>query len=269
VRARSAVFDLYGDHLPEHGHWAPISSVVTLLRACGVQPAATRTAVSRLAGQGWLRPEGRQGVRGYLATTAAQHRLGAAHHRIYRRVPEPWDGRWHLVVVDHGGDRSRRDRVAATLRYLAYGQLDRRTWVAARANPEVPTALDRLEVSHEEFSAQHLADENRLAARVWDLDALSRQYRQFRAETDGLLEQARLGLPPGEAYPVRTALVHEWRKFLFVDPDLPVEVLPTEWPGTPARQSFLDVADRLAPAARIFVSEALASAGAPAAGGRR
>jgi phenylacetic acid degradation operon negative regulatory protein len=268
VRARSAVFDLYGDHLPEHGHWAPIAAIVALLQAVGIQPSATRTAVSRLAAQGWLEPDVRGGVRGYAATAGARERLAAAHQRIYRRQPEPWDGCWHLVLVDHGGDRAVRERVAGTLAYLGYGRLDTRTWVAPRPNPEVTTALAALGVRRELFRAEQQQGTARaLGARVWDLDRLADQYRRFRDDTLPLLDRARQGTEPEEAYPMRTRLVHEWRKFLFVDPDLPAEALPPDWPGEAARRVFLEVADALEPPARIFVSSALARAGAPATGG--
>lgn len=273
VSARSAVFDLYGDHLSGHDHWAPIAAVVALLQAGGVQPAATRTAVSRMADQGWLQAQRRGGVRGYRATASAQERLAAAHRRIYRREAEPWDGAWHLLVVDHRRDRALRDRVVATLGYLGYGRLGTGTWVAPRRGTEVIGALGALGVSVYEFTAAQpvapAADAARLAAQVWDLDTLAAAYEQFRADTAPVLQQARAGLGPARAYPVRTALVHRWRKFLFVDPDLPREVLPPTWPGAPARADFLEAADLLAPAARIFVSDALAAAGASSTGGQR
>lgn len=262
------MFDLYGDHLPEHGHWAPIAAVVALLKACQVQPPATRTAVSRLTAQGWLEPELRGGVRGYAATGTARERLAAARVRIYRRASEPWDGRWHLVVVDRPADRALRERVAATLGYLGYGRLDTRTWIAPRASAEVPTALHGLGVRHEEFTAAQHQPANVLVSRIWDLDRLAARYERFQAETRPLLEQAVAGTLPAEAYPLRTALVHEWRKFLFVDPDLPAQALPPQWPGETARRLFLEVADTLEPAARIFVNTALARAGAPAPGGQ-
>jgi phenylacetic acid degradation operon negative regulatory protein len=54
--------------------------------------------------------------------------------------------------------------------------------------------------------------------------------------------------------------VHEWRKFLFIDPGLPAELLPPDWPGTVAAVSFQAEADRLLPAAGRFVDWTLAAA---------
>jgi phenylacetic acid degradation operon negative regulatory protein len=58
---------------------------------------------------------------------------------------------------------------------------------------------------------------------------------------------------------VRSELVHEWRKFLFVDPGLPAELLPARWPGVDAAELFHREADWLLPAASRFVDWALAT----------
>jgi phenylacetic acid degradation operon negative regulatory protein len=263
VRARSAVFDVYGDHLAARGYWAPVSAVITLLETCHIAPPATRTAVSRLTAQGWLERESRHGARGYAATQAARDRLSEASARIYREGPADWDGRWHVVVTDRPGDRGQRDRVTATLGYLGYGRMAPQTWLAARANPELAASLDSLDIGYTDFTTSDLADPEDLVTRTWDLTELAHSYRSFVSDTAQLRDEIASSWAPAQAYAVRTALVHRWRKFLFLDPALPTQVLPADWPGQPARELFLDVAGTLSPAARIFVSDALAAAGAP------
>lgn len=263
VRARSAVFDVYGDHLAARGYWAPISGVVTLLQACHIAAPATRTAVSRLTSQGWLQPVSRRGVRGYAATQVARDRLGEASARIYRPGPAPWDGRWHVVVTGRAVDRGQRDRVNATLGYLGYGRIAPQTWLAASHNPGLASSLGVLDIGYTEFTTSDLTDPRALVAGTWDLTELALSYRSFVADAAELREEITSDWAPEQAYAVRTALVHRWRKFLFVDPSLPQQVLPADWPGQPARELFLDVAGTLLPGARIFVSDALAAAGAP------
>src|SRR3954465_9117045 len=56
MNARSALFDLYGDHLRTRGRSAPIASLVRLLAALDVAAPAARTAVSRMVRQGGLSP---------------------------------------------------------------------------------------------------------------------------------------------------------------------------------------------------------------------
>ena len=52
-------------------------------------------------------------------------------------------------------------------------------------------------------------------------------------------------------------LLHEWRKFLFRDPGLPLELLPEDWPGAAAAAYFDTEAARLLPAATKFVDSCL------------
>ncbi|MCK0111066.1 hypothetical protein MWU75_02775 [Ornithinimicrobium sp. F0845] len=264
MRARSAVFDLYGDHLAPRGYWAPISGVITLLQACGIAAPATRTAVSRITSQGWLEPVSRNAVRGYAATPAGRERLGEAWARIYRPTTAEWDGRWQVVVTARPADRGQRDRVTATLGYLGYGRIAPQTWLAARPAPELASSLESHRIGYSAFTTTDLDDAPQVVARTWDLAELAASYRGFAEDTAALRDRVRGSLAPEDAYPVRAALLHRWRKFLFVDPALPVEVLPPGWPGQSARDLFLEVADQLLPPARIFVTDALVAAGAPA-----
>ena len=56
MRARSALFDVYGDHLRARGDQAPVAALVRLLEPVGIAAPAVRTAISRMAAQGWLEP---------------------------------------------------------------------------------------------------------------------------------------------------------------------------------------------------------------------
>ena len=52
MHARSALFDLYGDHLLARGGRAPVAALVRLLEPLGIAAPAVRTAVSRMVRQG-------------------------------------------------------------------------------------------------------------------------------------------------------------------------------------------------------------------------
>ena len=72
-------------------------------------------------------------------------------------------------------------------------------------------------------------------------------------------EQNRQGEPDEQAFVTRSLLVHEWRKFLFTDPGLPQQLLPSAWPGRTASAYFDEQAARLLPAASRFVDACLTS----------
>lgn len=262
VHARSALFDLYGDHLLDRGAWAPISATISLMGSLGVSAPAVRTAVSRMVREGWLAPLEKES-RGYAATPAGEHRLRSAHARIYRTDVRPWDGRWHVIALPRVSERSARDRVARSLGYLGYGRLAPDTWVAPRESPELDDALaaalggpPRPALRPASFRATYDGSAWQLARRVWDTQRLATAYRSFAADASAD------GLPtdPEQAFVTRTLLVHEWRKFLFTDPGLPDEVLPADWPGRGAAAVFDERQARLKPLASAWVDQVLTRA---------
>jgi phenylacetic acid degradation operon negative regulatory protein len=257
VNARSALFDVYGDHLLSRGGAAPVASLVQLMAPLDIAGPAVRTAVSRMVAQGWLMPVKLPAGPGYQLTERAEQRLRDAASRIYRSATTPWDGCWHLVVVDHVPQRSRRDRIRTGLTYLGYGQLRDDTWMSPRRSAEVDGLLAADGVRARQFRAEHDADDAILAASTWDLDDLGAAYTGWLDETRQLVIPSLTDLSDREAYVARTLLVHEWRKFLFRDPGLPREVLPQPWPGDTAAAFFDAEAARLLPAAGRYVDACL------------
>jgi phenylacetic acid degradation operon negative regulatory protein len=55
--------------------------------------------------------------------------------------------------------------------------------------------------------------------------------------------------PPADAAALMM-LVHQWRRFPLLDPDLPAELLPVGWPGGAAAGRFRTLHDHLTPPAR-------------------
>jgi phenylacetic acid degradation operon negative regulatory protein len=259
VNARSALFDLYGDHLLRRGQQAPVAALVRLLAPLRISAPAVRTAVSRMAKQGWLAPARLSSGAGYRLTPRGELRLRQAADRIYRHsVPPSWDGRWHLVIMPRIGERAKRDRLRSALGFLGYATLDGGTWISPRASAELDGLLAAEQVRAERFHARHDGDARALAARAWDIDGLARAYRQWL--TSATEHAAGIGpdQPDDAVFAARSELVHGWRKFLFVDPGLPAELLPAQWPGTAAAEFFDAQATRLWPAAARFVDDCLA-----------
>ncbi|MEU6023313.1 PaaX family transcriptional regulator C-terminal domain-containing protein [Micromonospora sp. NPDC048871] len=262
MQARSALFDLYGDHLRPRGGRAPVAALVKLLAPLGIAPPAVRTAVSRMVRQGWLEPVKMLSGPGYSITPKAARRLDEAASRIYRTGRVTWDGRFDLLVLDAPSARRDRQRLAANLRYLGYGTLDEQIWVATRPGEDVDLLLDEAGVSFERFSAAHAAGTPGamgLVRRAWDLAEIGRAYEQFVAEQRTLLTGITARSGDEEAYAARFRLVHAWRTFLFRDPQLPPALLPERWPGTAAASFFDRHAARLRPAADRYVEQCLDS----------
>ena len=263
MHARSALFDLFGDHLRSRGSRAPVASLVRILAPLGVTAPAVRTAISRMVRQGWLTPTEVHGGRGYALTDRARHRLDDAAARIYRTRDSGWKGGWDLVVLTSLPPREGRERLRSGLSFLGYAQLADGTWISPYASPEVDALLTAEGATATRFEAFD-GDPTALAQKAWDLEALGASYAAWHEQARTLVADP--GQLPGadtmdddeRAFVVRSHLVHEWRKFLFTDPGLPVELLPPDWPGHAAARFFAEEAARLLPAASRFVDRCLA-----------
>jgi phenylacetic acid degradation operon negative regulatory protein len=258
VRARSALFELYGDHLRTRGGAAPVAAVVRLLEPLDVAAPAVRTAISRMVREGWLDPVQLPHGRGYALTACARTWLQDAAVRVYRSQPLPaWDGRWHIVNTGPVGPRPARQRLRSGMAFVGYGQLDESTWISPRVHPDVEGLLEAAGVPAESFRAEHTGNSAKLVARAWDVAALGAAYERWRSDAAELVRSAGSNPDDRTAYAVRCRLVHEWRLFLFRDPDLPRVLLPASWPGEAAAAYFDRQSARLMPAATRFVDQAL------------
>nr|AGU11671.1 PaaX-like protein C-terminal domain [uncultured organism] len=254
MRARSALFDVYGGYLRARGGSAAIAALVRLLEPLGFEAPAIRTAVSRMVRQDWLRPVRLAEGPGYALTGRAERRLDEAAARIYRTHPSTWDGRWHVLVLEQQPTRGARDHLDSSLRLIGYGPLGQGTWVAPRPSPELPDVLAG--VTARLFHAAHDGDDTELAASAWDLTALGADYAAFVTEWRPVMSAVD-GTRPADAFAASQRLLHAWRRFLFRDPGLPHEVLPPNWPGTTAAAFFDEHTHRLAPAAESFLADCL------------
>lgn len=253
MNARSALFDVYGDHLRQRGGAAPVAALLRMLAPLDLAAPAVRTAISRMVRQGWLDPVRVERGAGYQLTRQAERRLSAAAARIYRLSIAEWDGRWHILVAEPVAERNTRDRVRNGLAYLGYASLGGQTWVSPRESSEVDGLLGSEGVRALRFWATSDGDPASIVSRAWDVDGLGRSYDSWLADARALVGDPHAPLSDEEAFTVRSHLVHEWRKFLFRDPGLPRELLPSRWPGDEAAEFFDEQAQRLTPGAGRFV----------------
>src|SRR3546814_13617707 len=75
-----------------------------------------------------------------------------------------------------------------------------------------------------------------LISQCWDLDGVARQYRGFSGMFGPILAAVDERLQPEQAFIIRALAIHEWRRIVLQDPQLPRQMLPPDWPGLPARE---------------------------------
>ena len=98
--ARGLLFTVLGEFVLPAGGAAWTGTLIEVLRRVGIEEKATRQALMRTAGGGWLAPE-RVGRRTrWQLTAACRQLLTDGAERIYAFGSGPdWDGRWLLVLA--------------------------------------------------------------------------------------------------------------------------------------------------------------------------
>lgn len=247
TRPNSFIFTLYGDlvhrHVSDGSLW--IGSLVRLMAPFDISEAAVRQAVSRMSRQGWLAAH-KAGNRAYYAVTdRGRRRIEELSPRIYGPVVE-WDGRWRMLTYSVAeSQRERRDRLRKELMVLGWAPLSSSTWLsprdALRQAREVADGAGVLE-NVDLFTCDYAGPDSdrELLTKCWDLEAIASAYREFIQYYEPRLvrEHERGGLSDEEAFVERLWLVHDYRKFTYVDPGLPSTLLPAHWPGTTAAALF-------------------------------
>lgn len=262
------IMDVCGAYMRPLGGWFAISRIVQLMSELDVDEAATRSALLRMRRRGLLEPERRHGVRGLRLSDQALPMLEEADQRIFgRRSPARLSDGWALVsfsVPEH--ERAKRHVLRSRLEWLGFGNLSNGLWIAPRRMlRELEKRLAELGYQRYVllFEAHYHGFEElqQLVRRAWDLTELGRLYSEFirwgervEARWSGVRH------PEGrDAFVDYTFLVYHWRKFPYLDPGLPVELLPDDWAGHRAAQLFLELRTRLEDPALEYVRKVCAA----------
>jgi phenylacetic acid degradation operon negative regulatory protein len=261
-RPKSLILDVYGRYRPQFGGWIAVGVLVELMGLLDVDEQAVRSAVSRMTRRGLLRPEVRGKVRGYRTTPEADELLADGDRRIYASMePAVLDDGWVLVSFSlPESERDRRHVLRSKLMWHGLGNLSSGLWIGpARVLPDVVDTLEHAGFSdHSDvFRARYegLGDVAELVAHSWDLAELRASYDAFLAHHAPVRAEVRRRPVDGaEAFALYTKALHEWRKFPYLDPGLPTELLPDDWPGVAAATLFGDLRNELEPSAFAYAA---------------
>jgi phenylacetic acid degradation operon negative regulatory protein len=257
--ARFAVLVVLGDWLAPRAETFWLGGLLELLADVGFPTRTGRTAVQRMAADGWFTVE-RRGRRSlYTLTDFGRRELARGDLRVFESPPPRWTGSWHLVTYSLP-DRARveRDELRKALIWLGFGQLHPGVWICPHdRRGEVAATLHDLDLASfvSTFTHAQLDGEPKdIVARAWNLTSTDASYLRFLRSWKRQIttwEQAQLG--SHDAFVARFRLHHDFLSILRRDPNLPVELLPAGWHGTEARQLFARARQLSESAARAHV----------------
>ncbi len=243
VRAGSLIISLFGDSISQHGNSIWLGSLIESLAPFGLNARQIRTAVFRLVQEEWLlsRQSGRRSF--YSFTEFGIRHYEKAARRIYASQEEEWDGKWTVVIPAFVANENRED-LRKELLWLGYGAIA----PGILAHPSgVRQPLDETlqEMGLTDMVVVLKAETEELASRAclkqlvhvsWKLDEIAIRYEQFLQKFRSVSTTIKRvkKLDSQDCFLIRTLLIHEYRRILLNDADLPAELLPVNWPGKTA-----------------------------------
>lgn len=258
---------LVADYTLRTRAWLPSAAIVALLGESGITSVSARTAISRLARRGTLevRWHGRHSSYRLTQPAAAHLALGGARIAAFATRDDSWDGRWTVVAFSlPQAEGPQRRALRDQLRWSGYAPLYDGLWVSPHALSSKALAevtLGAVTV----FQARHVdiaTDADRSPIEAWDVAGIAGQYTAFIRRWSPLVARIGRGKITGApAVRARTEVMDTYRRFPVLDPLLPVELLPPDWPRARAREVFTAVYDGLAEPAQEHVRAVVSSFG--------
>jgi phenylacetic acid degradation operon negative regulatory protein len=247
-RTGSIVITVFGDAIVPRGGSVWLGTLLEFFGYLDIVSGVVRTAISRLAADGWLERNkvGRNSF--YRLAEHGRHTFDTATKHIYDPPPSDWTGRFELLLIGNGEDR---DASRDALKNAGFGSPLPGVWVAPSGAPipEEAARAIRLEVSAEDDSGRRLLSES------WPLDRTADAYLKFMKTFEPLRGWIGRGerLTDADAFTARILLIHHYRRVVLRDPLLPAPLLPRDWPGGAARKLCGEIYRGLLPASEQWL----------------
>lgn len=272
IRAGSLIITVYGDAILPRGGTVWLGSLINLLEPLGLNQRLVRTSVFRLSKENWLVAD-QVGRRSYYSLTGPGiRRFRKAFKRVYAEHNPEWDGRWLMAILSQL-NQDERQKVRQELEWHGFGNLAPTVMLHPQMQkPELQTILQEFDSQNDVIMLEDLG-EGSVASRAlrlqtresWNLPKLAEDYQnfldKFRPIWNHLKEK---GNPTAEqCFQIRILLIHEYRRIILRDPELPDELLPGDWAGSAARQLCNNIYQRVWEGAELHMNDVLETAEGP------
>lgn len=276
VQARSLITSVFGDAILPRGGRVWLGSLIQLLQPLDINERLVRTTVFRLVKDEWLEAEAVGRRTDYMLTAAGRRRFEKASEQIYAIDSPGWDRRWRLIMVVGDLDARQRELLRRALAWQGFGELGLGSFIHPGA--ELDAAMDAVAAEGLSDLLPKLmplvavnpklslaAEDAALVQRAWNLDELAIAYGNFVARyqpvLDALQRMSADEIDEEKACLTRILLIHDFRRYLLRDPQLPEVLLPVNWPGKQARALCKEIYRRLLEPSERHLDRCLLMAG--------
>lgn len=245
LRAKSLVMTVFGDAIAPRGGSVWLGSLIALLAPLGVSERLVRTSVYRLVEEGWLEAS-RSGRRSqYRLSPLGEKRFLRAHQRVYANSSPRWDGQWLLVSLQGTATAAQKSALKKELLWEGFAALATGLFACPGDKREALADMLIRTRMNGKVIVLSATDAGLVGARpleeitpdAWPLKDAAKTYKKFITRFE---ELRHLMAPPARpdsasAFTLRTLLIHEYRRALLGDPQLPASLLGDDWPGREAQ----------------------------------
>ena len=275
ISSTTLVFTFFCDVVTQHGGEIWLGSIIHALAPLGINERLTRTAVFRLVQDGLLESR-KQGRRSYYhLSQIGQNYYQRAAKRIYANHKPEWDGVWTLLFISLVPE-DKRDALHRGLSWLGYGRMAAGVYaLPCNARPPLDELLAELDLENSIVRMQAQAENaktlQKLVMARWKLRNLRQRYEAFTSQYQKARKILQNRNPPDahSMFLLRVLLMHEYRRILLADPELPAAMLPADWEGYAAQTLTGEIYRELAAPTTQWVNRELLNADGNMKGGSR
>ncbi|WP_341702803.1 PaaX family transcriptional regulator C-terminal domain-containing protein [Ferrovibrio sp.] len=228
-RVWSMIVTIFGDVVVPRGGSVWLGTLLTLMERIGIDGALVRTAMSRLATDGWVE-RSRVGRKSYYRLSASSLEMSRrAGEAIYAATEPAWNGSFRLLLRPEANG-GWRDDVKSKYGPLGFSPVSPNALVALGDAAAPADAIGTLL-----FDARpvDLAAARDVAERAWGGNALLAMRRSFVANFGPIRDEVVAGdeLSDEACLLLRLLMVHEWRRIVLKAPEFPAALStdPAAW----------------------------------------
>ena len=222
-----------------------MTAVVRLMGDLGVDSAGVRSSISRLKRRGVLLAMRMGGAAGYALSDDALEILREGDVRIFgRQRADESDGLVMVVFSIPESERDKRHQLRTTLTSMGFGTVSPGVWVApGLLHDEVARTLEHQALASfvDLFRARYDGSRRAPGSSGRAGGTCRRSRRSTPSSSRSTPARRRAGSRPTAAsraaFETYVAMLTDWRRLPYLDPGLPLSLLPPGWNGARRRSS--------------------------------
>lgn len=265
ISCKSYIVTFFGDVLSQHGDWLWLGSLIEALKPLGFSERLIRTSVFRLVQDDWLQTNKEGRCSYYAFTDSARLHYEKAARRIYAGKAASWHGNW-LIVLPSFVPEEQLVNFRRQLHWLGFSTLSSGVFAHPSIDKQsLEETLDEMNLTNAVivFTSKTLDDSSanvlkKLVRQRWHLDDLEQEYQHFLGCYQPILDNlVAMDLTEQQSFLMRTLLIHEYRRMLLKDHELPLDMLPESWSGFSAHELVDKLYAALAQSSLRYISQEL------------